>query len=99
MIFPMSYKKEARSPAPSWDWIKDGTKRPPPCYQMNGKMEIGQEDCLTLNVATPATHSNYWVLTKLPVLVVFHGGSWMVNRGDWVGGEGRNAHDYDRLFI
>ncbi|ODM94771.1 Esterase E4 [Orchesella cincta] len=80
--------KEARWPPPTWEWIKDGTKRPPPCYQMNGNMEIGIESCLTLNIHTPATHSNYWLVKDLPVLVMFHGGSWMVNRGDWVGGSG-----------
>lgn len=45
-------------------------------------------DCLTLNVHTPANHNNFWMMKNLPVLVVFHGGAWMIDRGDWNGGEG-----------
>lgn len=55
---------------------------------MRGQIPVGSEDCLTLNVHTPATHDNLWMLKDLPVIVIFHGGSWMVDRGDWNGGAG-----------
>lgn len=76
--------KSCRWPPPPWGIcnstddncteIKDGTHPAPPCFQMKGSQRIGDENCLYLNVATPANHNNYFVLKNMPVMVVFHGG-------------------------
>ncbi len=70
-------------PAKAWTGAKDATAYGPQCMQMrNVQGPIDQsEDCLTLNVWTPA---NYKPGAKLPVMVWIHGGSF-------TGGSGSNA--------
>jgi len=65
-----------KPPAPvrSWKGTLDATKQPPSCVQNDqgwnrGDFLIGSEDCLTLDVRTPA------LAGKRPVLVWIHGGS------------------------
>ena len=65
-----------KPPAPvrSWKGTLDATKQPPSCVQNDqgwnrGDFLIGSEDCLTLDVRTPA------LTGRRPVLVWIHGGS------------------------
>jgi len=65
-----------KPPAPvrPWKGTLDATKQPPSCVQNDqgwnrGDFLIGSEDCLTLDVRTPALTGNR------PVLVWIHGGS------------------------
>jgi para-nitrobenzyl esterase len=61
-------------PVMPWKGIRDATAQPASCVQNNQDWNysdylIGKEDCLTLDVRTPAMKG------KLPVLVWIHGGS------------------------
>lgn len=82
-------------PVAPWQGVRDATKAGPRCLQgESGEVEFGKqtdEDCLTLNVWTPAPEN-----TLRPVMVWIHGGSfvngngamydarWLVDRGDIV---------------
>lgn len=82
-------------PVAPWQGVRDATKTGPRCLQgESGDVEFGKqtdEDCLTLNVWTPAPEN-----TLRPVMVWIHGGSfingngamydarWLVDRGDIV---------------
>jgi para-nitrobenzyl esterase len=70
-------------PAKPWAGARDATSYGPMCMQMRQVTpEVKQsEDCLTLNVWTPA---NFKPGAKLPVMVWIHGGSF-------TGGSGSNA--------
>jgi len=69
-------------PAKPWTGVRDATAFGPQCMQMRQVApEVKQsEDCLTLNVWTPATFKPDG---KLPVMVFIHGGSF-------TGGSGSN---------
>lgn len=65
-----------RAPAPviAWQGVRDATRPGPACLQNDygwnhADYVHASEDCLTLDVATPALHG------KLPVMVWIHGGS------------------------
>ncbi|WP_219500905.1 carboxylesterase/lipase family protein [Nonomuraea ceibae] len=70
-------------PAASWTGVRNATRPGPACAQPTG-YPIGvpseNEDCLYLNVTTPAK-----VKGKLPVVVWIHGGSLMYGTGDMYG--------------
>src|SRR3954447_12163609 len=65
---------KAPQPVIPWGGVRDSLDQPPSCVQNDqgwnhGDYVIGREDCLTLDVRTPA------MTGKLPVLVWIHGGS------------------------
>jgi para-nitrobenzyl esterase len=70
-------------PAPSWPGTLDATEPGSPCPQassLTNPTSSTDEDCLYLNVTTPAgldTHRR-----DLPVMVWIHGGSWRTGSGD-----------------
>ena len=90
-VGPLRFRPPA--PAKAWTGVRDATKPGPRCIQdPGGDPEFGRqsdEDCLTLNVWTPAATG-----PPKPVMVWIHGGSftggsgkiydgqWLVARGD-----------------
>jgi para-nitrobenzyl esterase len=75
------------APPPSWTAVRDATKFGPQCPQAarGGRVASAEtarpssEDCLTLNVWTPASSSD----DGLPVMVWFHGGGFAAGSGAW----------------
>ena len=67
-------------PAAAWTGVREATVFGPQCMQMRtGATQVNQsEDCLTLNVWTPATAKPG---AKLPVMVWIHGGSFTGGSG------------------
>ncbi|MEV4478944.1 carboxylesterase/lipase family protein [Micromonospora coxensis] len=70
-------------PPANWAGVHDATRPGPACAQPVG-LPVGvpseEEDCLHLNVTTPATEGE-----DLPVVVWIHGGSMMFGTGDMYG--------------
>jgi len=65
-------------PAPTWSGVREATTFGPACMQMGraraGGSQNQSEDCLQLNVWTPA---NFKPGAKLPVMVWIHGGAFI----------------------
>ena len=70
---------------PRWDGVRNAEEFGPPCPQPNLGMKLprSSEDCLTLNIWTPAGKS----AEKLPVIVSIHGGGFLA------GWSGLSAYD------
>jgi para-nitrobenzyl esterase len=64
-------------PESPWRGVRDGTRFGPPAPQ-TGALAPGAEDCLVLNVWTPALADG----GKRPILVYVHGGGYNTGAGD-----------------
>ncbi len=64
-----------------WDGVRDASHPGPRCIQdLGGDLELGRqtdEDCLTLNVWTPAAEPDSAPAQPRPVMVWIHGGSFV----------------------
>ncbi|CAG7821833.1 unnamed protein product, partial [Allacma fusca] len=68
------------SPVPfgKWEGVRDGSKFGGRCPEISGfGMNLGDEDCLNLNVSVPKVNSN----SLLPVMVFIHGGAFQNGTG------------------
>lgn len=62
-------------PVSSWNYVLNGTKWSPICYQPDtSKTQNVSEDCLYLNLFVP--YDTYTTKTKTPIYVHIHGGSF-----------------------
>jgi para-nitrobenzyl esterase len=71
----------APQPADSWSGVRDATQYGSACIQLPFFSDVdapivGSEDCLTLNIWSPATDER-----RRPVLVWIHGGGWVMGTG------------------
>jgi para-nitrobenzyl esterase len=71
----------APQPPEPWTGVRDGSRYGSPCIQLPffsgiDAPIVGSEDCLTLNVWSPAADEH-----KRPVLLWIHGGGWVMGTG------------------
>ncbi|KAM4614476.1 fatty acyl-CoA hydrolase precursor, medium chain-like [Discoglossus pictus] len=90
-------------PADQWSGIRDATQHPPICLQDQTSMEkfseifkadfklpAMSEDCLFLNVFTPANRDKN---SRLPVMVFIHGGAFTMGGAFMFGGSALSAYE------
>ncbi|HTV13102.1 MAG TPA: carboxylesterase family protein [Acidobacteriaceae bacterium] len=80
-------------PPASWDGVRDATKAPHSCMQVNWgwnarDAQDESEDCLYLNIATPSLHPQH----PLPVFFWIHGGANYNGSGRYAHGQTLTAH-------
>ncbi|MEU8238256.1 carboxylesterase family protein [Actinoplanes missouriensis] len=95
-----------RAPKPPrpWSGVRDAVDFPNPAFQVtggemgptgNGRMPAPSEDCLYLNIWTPAADGR-----RRPVMFYNHGGGYMIGSGSATGQDGtRLAKLYDVVVV
>ena len=95
---------KAPKPPKQWSGVRDTVNFPNPAYQAmggemgptgNGRMPAPSEDCLYLNIWTPAADRR-----RRPVMFYNHGGGYMIGSGSATGQDGsRLAKLYDVVVV
>ena len=80
--------------SPSGPRTSDFTRQIQTIYSTAGDSKIDNEDCLFLNVWTPAADE-----TKRPVMVWFHGGGYAYGSGGWPVYDGRNLAEKGDVVV
>ncbi len=94
----------APKPPRSWRGVRDAVDFPNPAFQVagnemgpngNGRMPAPSEDCLYLNIWTPAADCR-----RRPVMFYNHGGGYMIGSGSATGQDGTHlAQLYDVVVV
>lgn len=92
------YRWRPPQPVSSWQGVRDATKDCADCPQRSwpGSTAIQSEDCLFLNVWTPATSTEK---SKLPVMVWIHGGGFVGGSGSGPASAGSAFAKQDVILI
>lgn len=95
---------KAPEPPRSWRGVRDTVDFPNPAFQVagnemgpngNGRMPAPSEDCLYLNIWTPAADRR-----RRPVMFYNHGGGYMIGSGSATGQDGTHlARLYDVVVV
>ena len=80
--------------SPSGPRTTDFTRQIQTIFPTQGEAKIDNEDCLFLNVWTPAADSG-----KRPVMVWFHGGGYAYGSGGWPVYDGRNLAEKGNVVV
>lgn len=74
--------------------VSDFTRQMQVIFPTAGEAKIDNEDCLFLNVWTPASDD-----AKRPVMVWFHGGGYAYGSGGWAAYDGRNLAEKGDVVV
>lgn len=95
---------KAPKPPTAWSDVRDTVSFPHPAFQVaggemgpggNGRMPAPSEDCLYLNIWTPAADGR-----RRPVMFYNHGGGYMIGSGSATGQDGTHlAQLYDVVVV
>ncbi|MED7931672.1 carboxylesterase family protein [Nonomuraea sp. LP-02] len=95
---------KAPKPPTPWSGVRDAVSFPNPAFQVagnemgpqgNGRMPAPSEDCLYLNIWTPAADRE-----RRPVMFYNHGGGYMIGSGSATGQDGTHlAQLYDVVVV